>query len=168
MSVRRIFTAGRSAVGQAPGAYIRDPDQSALTTIGQSWVDALPVGEQAAAAVAVKAIIDRVRTKDADGLLWVIDDEGQTVHAGHFGAVADGGFAYNGSIAGTDNAAAIQALIDWRQYLRQYTPSQNRECLLPSGAFRINNGLQLIRTARSCCAAPGRRSAAAAMAAAPR
>ena len=143
VSVRRIFTAGRSAVGQAPGAYIRDPDQSALTTIGQSWVDALPVAEQAAAVVAVKAILDRVRTKDADGLFWVIDDDGCQVHAGHFGAVADGWFAYNGSIAGTDNAAAIQALIDWRQYLRQFTPSQNRECLLPAGAFRINNGLQL-------------------------
>ena len=143
VSVRRIFTAGRTAVGQYPGAYFRDPDQSALTTIGQQLVDALPLAEQVAAIAAVKAILDRVRAKDADGLYWVIDDDGCEVHAGHFGAVADGWFAYNGSIAGTDNAAAIQALIDWRVYLQHYTPRAGRECLLPPGALRINKGLQL-------------------------
>jgi hypothetical protein len=141
--VRRIATAGRTSVGKSPAAYVRDPDQSANTVIGQRWIDALPAGEQAAATSAIKAILDRVRTKDADGQYWVIDDEGQQVHAGHFGAVGDGQWSYSGGVSGTDDFAAIQALIDWRTYLRGKDGYNSLECLLPPGQFRIGSGLQL-------------------------
>lgn len=123
---------------------MRDPDQTALTVIGQSWVNALTAGEQAAASVAVLAILNRVRVKDADGIWWVIDDGAQTVDAGHFGAVSDASENYGaGTVSGTGNADAIQALIDWRVYLRQGTPSGEQECLIPAGMYRVERGLQL-------------------------
>ena len=144
VAVRRIFTAGRTAVGLAPGAYVRDPDQGMLTSIGQEYVTALPVAEQAAGAAAVAAILNRVRARDADGQYWVIDDDGCQVHAGHFGAIADG--YYNeatGVMTGTDNAPAIQAMIDWRVYLRRYTAGAARDCRLPAGMLRIGQMIEL-------------------------
>lgn len=143
-AVRRIFTAGRTAVGGSPGAYIRDPDQTTLTSSGQDYVNALPAVEQAAAAAAVSAILDRVRARDADGQYWVIDDNGCAVHAGHFGAIADGGYnEISGGMVGTDNAPAIQAMVDWRVYLKQYTASAARDCLVPPGMLRIGQTIEL-------------------------
>lgn len=141
---RRINSGGRTAVGVAPATYVRDPDQTVLTTIGQALVNALPSGEQAAATSAVRAILDRIRVSDADGVWWVIDDEGQEVHAGHFGAIGDASNLYAaGTVSGTDNAAAIQALIDWRVYLRAGTASAKRDLVIPAGDFKLSRGLQL-------------------------
>lgn len=143
-TARRIDTAGRNGVGLAPATYVRDPDQTTLTTIGQGLVNALPSGEQTAATTAVRAILDRVRMRDLDGVWWVIDDDGQEVHAGHFGAVGDASNLYAaGTVSGTDNAAAIQALIDWRVYLKAGTSSSKKDIVLPPGDFRLGKGLQL-------------------------
>ena len=143
-TLQRFQSSGLNAVGQSAAVYMRDPDQTALTVIGQSWVNALTAGEQAAASVAVLAILNRVRVKDADGIWWVIDDGAQTVDAGHFGAVSDASENYGaGTVSGTGNADAIQALIDWRVYLRQGTPSGEQECLIPAGMYRVERGLQL-------------------------
>jgi hypothetical protein len=127
--------------------FVRDPDQTTNTTIAQSFIDAVNTAEgagpAAAALTAVQGILNRIRVKDLLNSYWVADDATQPLHAGHFGAVSDGAWNYAGAISGTDNTAAIQALIDWRQYLRQYTFSQTQECRIPPGVFRINNGLQL-------------------------
>lgn len=142
-----VTTVGRTMRGWAGAEYIRDPDQSTNTARGQGLINDIQTAEGAAkAALAqtdIRAILDRIRIQSVDGAWWIIEDSTQEVHVGHFGAIPDGYFAYNGSIAGTDNFAAIQAAIDWRVYLNRFGSSWHKESRLPGGVFRINKGLQL-------------------------
>lgn len=142
----RIDTSGRASVGVYPAAYIRDPDQTAYTAAGQALINALPAGEQAAAQAAIAALLARIRAQDASGAWWVIDDDDTPAHAGHFGAVADGAESTVGTattFTGTDSRDAIQALIDWRLYLKAGTASAERPIILPPGKFRITKPLRL-------------------------
>ena len=140
--VKFIMTTGRTTVGQYGAIYVKDPDQTQYTTTGSAFISA--AASATAAQTDVLAILNRIRIQDGDGTYWVIDDDRQLVHAGHFGAIPDANYAYaNGAMTGTDSSAAIQALIDWRTYLVRYTPSMCNPCIIPSGTFLLSKGLQL-------------------------
>ena len=146
-SANMLFVSRRTAAGAYPMVMKPDPDQTLYTATGDALiagVTAEGAPQIALAQAAILAILNRVRAKDASNRYWVIDDDAQQVHAGHFGAIMDG--SYNeatGAITGTDNAAAIQALIDWRVYLKTGTPSANKDCIIPPGASKVGTLLQL-------------------------
>ena len=140
-TVNAIQTSGRTSVGLYPALYIRDPDQSAYTTGGQSWI--VGASNTAAAQAAVLSILDRIRIQDAEDNWWVIDDDNQEVHGGHFGMVPDGAFnETTNAMTGTDNSAALQALIDWRLYLTIYS-RHVKPIDIPAGIFRLASVVQL-------------------------
>lgn len=139
--VNAIQTSGRDTVGLYPALYVRDPDQSAYTTGGQFWIDG--ASDPGAAEADVLSILDRIRIQDADGHYWVIDDDDQEVHGGHFGMVADGALNEATNVmTGTDNQAALQAMIDWRLYLTVYS-RHVKPIVIPAGTFRIGSVVQL-------------------------
>ena len=153
-TINMVQTSGLTAIGTYPARYIRDPDQTLYTTIGSALITAVTAegaGVIAAAQAAITAILNRVRFLSANGgvsapsAYFVIEDTTQEVHAGHFGAVADMTYLEStGVVSGTDSQPAIQAMIDWRVYLKgPSTPSGKKECLLPPGMFRSNSVIQL-------------------------
>ena len=142
-----LFVARRTAAGAYPMIMKPDPDQTLYTATGDALiagVTAEGAPQIALAQAAILGILNRIRAKDASNRYWVIDDDAQEVHAGHFGAVADASYTEGtGVTTGTDSQPAIQALIDWRVYLKSGTASANRDCIIPAGGFRSNNQVQL-------------------------
>ena len=137
----RSRPAGEARWDSYPALYIRDPDQTAYTTGGQAWIAG--ASNTAAAQAAVLSILDWIRVQDAEDNWWVIDDDDQEVHGGHFGMVPDGALnELTNAMTGTDNSAALQAVIDWRLYLTQYS-RHVKPIDIPGGTFRLASVVQL-------------------------
>ena len=126
-----------------PTRFVRDPDQSAFTRTGLRLIDSssLTRGE-------VLDVLGRIRTRDAQGRYWIIDDNSQQVHLGHFGGVADGrwkpGIAK--SVTGTDNLEALQAFIRWRGNFQDAAAGRRRPVLIPRGVWRVDGQVKIDRS----------------------
>lgn len=142
--VVRLQTTGRSVEGLYSASYKLDPDQTEYTDIGQDLIGALPVGDRPAAQAAITAELSRVRVKDDGDRWWVIDDDAQELHGGHWGMIDGATHNINtGAMTGTDSAPALQAMINWRLYLRAGTPSARKPLRVPSGTFLLNQPIEL-------------------------
>lgn len=143
-----VQTSGRTVAGVHPGRYVRSAaaNQTLYTTAGSAFITGVTAEgapQIALAQAAILAILNRIRFVDSTGSYWEIDDSGQDAHAGHFGAIADA--TYNettGVITGTDASLAINALINWRKYLKAGTSSENKKILIPSGYFRCDSPIE--------------------------
>ena len=138
--INLVQTSGRSVAGVYPARYVRSAaaDQNLYTAAGNALiagVTAEGAPQIALAQTAILAILNLIRFVDSTGSYWEIEDTAQEVHAGHFGAVADASYTEGtGVTTGTDSQPAIQALIDWRVYLKSGTASANRDCVVPAGS----------------------------------
>lgn len=147
-SVQRIETAGRTISGHYPATYVRDPDQGDLVTGLRAELHNLyrQADDRPKALDQLQAIQRRIRVADLLGAYWIIDETAQDVHAGHWGAAADGivGELRSGGPArpSTDNASTLQAMIDWQGIIHRRTP-RDRPVRIPPGVFRIGKGLRL-------------------------
>lgn len=82
--------------------FLRDPDQSELTSVGQALVDAGTLSD-----AQVRSILQRVRAQDANGVRWMLDTSSGQAQVEHFGASA---------VATVDSTPAIQAALDFAAY----------------------------------------------------
>lgn len=141
----RITTSGRTVVGQYPATYIRGGDQGDAVTGLLAELQTLYNGaaDKPTALAQLQALQGRIATRDAAGVLWIIDETAQAVHAGHWGAIPDG--AYNditGAMTGTDAQPAIQAFVDWRGYIFRHTARDANTIPIPAGMFRLGSPLR--------------------------
>lgn len=133
-----IQTSGRTAPGDYPARYVRDSDQTTLTVAGTALAAA--AADPGAAATALTALLGRVRQQDANGDWWIAA-AWELADAGTWGYVADG-VDTAGTFTGTDNAAAVNAMIDYFTYINTYAQTI---CRIPEGTGRFASPIHMGR-----------------------
>ncbi len=134
---RRIITAGRGSVGRFAAAYVLDPTQGPISSRGLRVLERCIArgGDRALAERDIIALEKSFRVRIADGRWFVLDDPQPL--AGHFGAMGDAVYdETTGVFSGTDDTAALQALIDWTLYWYDTSP-RSGIAVIGAGAFRL-------------------------------
>lgn len=143
--IRRVVTAGRSAVGRFAAAYALDASQEEMTRAGRFVLDRCLArgGDRAAATRAIVELESRIRVRLRDGRWFLIDEPAPL--AGHFGAIGDAVYTEaTGTLSGTDDTAALQALIDWTIYWYEDV-ARGGTIRIGSGGFRLTRTLHVGR-----------------------
>jgi hypothetical protein len=123
--------------------FVRDADQTEHTVIGDALITAATLTE-----LQVETLLGRIRAPDKTGSYWIIDDDSQEIHLGHWGGIADGawttGVAESGT--GTDNMPMLQDFVKWRQYW--FTDDQDgrrRPVMVGAGVWLAHGKLDVVK-----------------------